>query len=474
MLATGDDKLDSYVKSLPWVEVVATARYREAVPDSARSSKAEVLLLSAYLKGSEDIREAVFVARAAGLRVVFLAGSMNKDDPLVADLIALGVYDLLFDRITVNDIEERLRTPAPFGEAVRLIRVGRAPEGKRLAGILSQFASVVQPEAHEEAEKGGMEKERPALRLSRPKMALPRIRLPSVRLPAAHVAREPPQGAESGTKPVDSSVPPESALPAEEGPLRLVRPAVAVWSPVAAGKTFVAVNLARALAGRFKVAFADLAPDRAAHAWLLGPEGEDSLRQALEASALRDLSPGFRVGGFTAYLSDPNLPAPVVKLESLRRFLSSPQVDAEVIVLDLPSALPAWGERLLEACVTVLVGDPDYAHCIAVREAYRKLAKLGCVLVANRCAEPDAPGWDLAEALGGKPAAEFPCAPEAVYGAVAAGRFAADLPDFKDGFSALAGKAAALLRARKGDADAEDPDGVPAGPRLALGAHGGA
>lgn len=138
ILATGDEVLDRYIRGLPWVEVVGEARYKEAVPDAVRPGKGEVLLLSAYLPGSMDIIEVVYAARTAGTRVLFLAGDM-REESFVADLVALGVYDILFNPIAIEEIEERLKTPATFGEAAKLLSVSKMPEGKRLLPLLKRF-----------------------------------------------------------------------------------------------------------------------------------------------------------------------------------------------------------------------------------------------------------------------------------------------------------------------------------------------
>lgn len=141
LIATENDALNRHIKRLPWAEVAATAQYREAVADMVRTTKADTLLLSAYLKGSQDIVETVFTARSAGLRVVFLAGEIKADDDLIADLIAMGVYDILFNPISITQIEESLRVPGRFGDAVKLLRVAKKPEGRRVRSLANKFSA---------------------------------------------------------------------------------------------------------------------------------------------------------------------------------------------------------------------------------------------------------------------------------------------------------------------------------------------
>lgn len=427
IIATENEELNEYMlnRKNKAFRIVAAAQYREAVADIVRTTKADVLLLSAYLKGSEDILQTVFTARSANLRVVFLAGKIDPNDELIADLIAIGVYDILFNPIDVEQIEAVLREPGKFAEAVKLLRITKKPEGKNLSKVALKFLPLVR--SGEESKK--QETLKPE---HRAKTALPKQVLQTTSGKTTKT---------TGTKTkIKQQTPLEAAdIIGDDGPLHFTRPVIAVWSPAPTGKTFIATNLARALSGQTKVAFADLTPDRAAHTWLLAPEGEASFNQVMAASLLQDLPQGLKLGGITAYLSDPMIPIPDITVAALRRFISSPQVDADLMVLDLPSVLSPWSQRLLAASTVLLVADPDYAHCLLVRKAYQELnQETKVVLVVNKAEQIEAPGWNIADVLGAKPAIQMPCCPKSVYECIAAGKFAAGLEHFKPEFERLA------------------------------------
>ncbi len=152
IVATENEQLNEYIlnKQNKSLQVVALAPYREAVADMVRTTKANTLLLSAYLKGSQDILETVFVARAAGLRVVFLAGDIKPNDDLIADLVAMGVYDVIFNPTTGEKIQKALCAPSNFGDAIRLLKVVKKPEGRKVRSLADRFLKLILPHEHEE------------------------------------------------------------------------------------------------------------------------------------------------------------------------------------------------------------------------------------------------------------------------------------------------------------------------------------
>lgn len=132
ILATGDQKLDQYLRTRKGLTVTAEVYYREALVDAIRRAQAEVALVSAYLPGEVDLADVLYKVRAVGIRVIFLAGDLKPDDPLLLDLLAIGIYDLFFNPVQVEEIEERFRCPAHFHEALRRLRAPGRPSGGRL------------------------------------------------------------------------------------------------------------------------------------------------------------------------------------------------------------------------------------------------------------------------------------------------------------------------------------------------------
>lgn len=394
ILATNEAVLDEYLRERFAGNIAAEVYYRAALVDVAKRVKADVAVVSAYLPGSEDMADVVLRVRAAGLRVVFLAGDLKRDDPLLAEIVACGVYDILFNEIRVEDIERRIEEPVSFAQALREVCVPGKLPARRLADLLRQGLDA--------GEGGGVEE--------------------------AEVRRAPVLrrflGRRFGTVSVrDGSA--RNGTDLSRVVLRPSRPVLAVWSPVSAGKTFVAVNLAYTLVRRGrKVVLADLdVARRGVHAGLCLPPEEDVLQRVMQS----DLGKGFPGGtevfpGLYVYSCGRDLPCEV-NVRRLGCLLSSGPV-GEVFVLDLPSVAP-WLDALFAVSLVVLVGDPDYARAAVFRRSFADLRGrgVGTVTVVNRHATPEqARLWTPEEVFGAAPDAFVPCLPAEAYAASALGR----------------------------------------------------
>ena len=451
ILATENKELNEYIKGRH--SVVAEIFYREALADAARRTPANVALFSAYLPGHVEIPDVVLKLRAADVRVIFLAGDLKRGDPILPELVAQGVYDLLFNPVNVTDIEERIQTPGTFGQALRLLAVPAKPPPGRIAALLKKPEA---PDTH------AVERE------EKPKLKLPSV-LPSQLKAKAGRKESPREGEKAG-----------EAEEREAGyTLHSNRPVVAVWSPVGAGKTFVATALAFSLAeGGVPAMLVDLDPRRAVHSWLCLPDGEDSLASALEAPLMEAVPPGLAlVDNLEVYTADPARPAPAPTTDALGRLFNASTSRSQVAVVDLPSTLPAWGQELLAASsAVVLVSDPDYSHVRDVKRALELLRKDGrrVITVANRYAQPaGVPYWSPDDIFGSKADVTVPCAPEEIYQIAILGRPNSSLGVMKP-ISLLATKVIAAtaspLRAEKEEKTVEQeqerraPPGHP-GPR---------
>jgi len=423
--ATGKSELDAYLAKTPGIEVIAEVYYREALTDVIRRKQADVALLSAYLPGQDDVAETIWRVRAADVRVVFLAGEMRRDDPIVYDLLAMGVYDILFGRLKAEDIVERIRSPATFGQAVRLVR-SNGPEGNRLMTLLRRLPW---PAGGEGSQHAGSEAEEPAAVQRKPGRPAAEARRPTS-ITAPRPNGGPREGAGAGEV-------------GDEGPLRPPRPVIAVWSPAPCGKTTVAVNLARALSERMRTALVDLDMENlAVHTWLLLPEGENVLAESLSRTGMEPLPEGYGLKpSLKVYALDPRIGRPAVTVSALARMFASPQVDAEVLVVDMPSVLPDWGKKVIEsAAQVILVADQDYAHLIRVREALSGIGSKATVVLNGDVCPEGVEGWDVGEILGGvKPKVVLPHVPAKMYGCIAEGKFAYDAdPVMRKRFEELA------------------------------------
>ncbi|MHB8927087.1 MAG: nucleotide-binding protein [Bacillota bacterium] len=399
ILATENKELNEYIKGRH--NVVAEIFYREALADAARRTPAEVAVFSAYLPGHVEIPDVALKLRAADVRVIFLAGDLKRGDPILPELVAQGVCDILFNPVNVTDIEERIQTPGTFGQALRLLAVPAKPPPGRIAALLKK-------------------PDMPAVqREDKPKpLKLPSV-LPS-QLKAKAERKEAPREAKESA---EAGVQERAAYT-----LHSNRPVVAVWSPVGAGKTFAATALAFSLAeGGVSVMLVDLDPRRAVHSWLCLPDGEDSLVRALEAPLIEGVPPGLALlDNLEIYTADPAGPTPVPTADAIGRLFNASTSRSQVAVVDLPSALPAWGEEVLAASsAVVLVSDPDYSHVRDVKRALELLRRSGrrVVTVANRYAQPaGVPYWSADDIFGSPPDITIPCAPEEIYQIAIVGR----------------------------------------------------
>ncbi|MDK2888088.1 MAG: hypothetical protein PWP72_966 [Thermoanaerobacter sp.] len=209
---------------------------------------------------------------------------------------------------------------------------------------------------------------------------------------------------------------------------------VVVYSPVSAGKTFTAVNLAACAAqsGR-SVALVDLDVSQSSCAlWLNVPPGREVLAQALSDPG----TPGYQLqmpSGLTVYSPAPDRP-PVIDRERLANLLGSLSQRNNLVVVDTPRDLdPVLASYLfLAASKIVVVTDLDYARLIILHGKLKTLKNLidynRVVLVANRvttnkkvtvsdveragmvkcrCVIPDVPAPVLEGIYAGKPPALF-------------------------------------------------------------------
>lgn len=122
LLATGDVELDGAIASAlagKGAEMAGECRTREDAACAAAEPGADVVVLSPRLPGRTGVVELVRSLIAAGLRVVLLAGARADAaaQSLAREAISLGVYDVIWDPIAVDQVVQRILTPAAPAEA---------------------------------------------------------------------------------------------------------------------------------------------------------------------------------------------------------------------------------------------------------------------------------------------------------------------------------------------------------------------
>lgn len=389
ILATGKPELDSFLSErAPGIEVVDVVHYREALGDVARRWQPEAAVVSTLLQGQVSMAEAVFPLRVRDVRVVVLCGRRPQkvSDPEmaeIAELLAIGVTDFLFSPIKADDVVARLKEPWTFGRAVRDLLRGARPPSRGLGTLLGKLAlqaSEVKPRAEP------------------PREEAPR--------PEQHPGDAAPggQGRQEEPAPVLG---------------RTSRPSFGFWSPAGAGASTLALSVAYLLSRDRDVGLLDLGDPPAQGALLCLPQ-QDFMGAVLGSlpGAVPELP---EVGRVRVLPGTPGLrPSP----GEAGRLLSPGTVPGDVLVVDLPRSGPLLEAVLPALWAVVLVGDPDWQHAEALRDALSYLRGRGVRVlpVLNRHAAPEGvAGFQARDVFGEEPVAVVPALPAKVYGAVAFG-----------------------------------------------------
>ncbi len=448
--------------------------YLDAVKEAVLTDKPDILILSAFLHGFDLQKccDAVLAARENSVRVILLAGSLEKDDPLLFEMVKLGVYDILFNPCSLDRILNLIKNPATFSDVSHYFKrpvssvgtrialpgehrrgMGKSEGGGNLIGkIKARLAGEPLGQGFAEnsdvksgistapvqddlpapgsgnvdeadgvlVEDGNAEMEETEGSVEEPKVD--EVAEHEVEAVEPEPVKQPVGGTVGGTvvsiQPVakrDVLVQeerfeknrhagvsaPRSRLEGMSGKKGVV---VACWSPVPAGKTFVAVNLAVAASkmGK-KVTLLDLDFARCAvYVWLNITGQPDSICRLLDGDPAGCASYGDMdvYGADPAYRFNGADPAPGMG-EILDRIEKR-----SLVVLDMPRDLTPWHEGLLGECdYVVMVADPD---CTNYESINREIARFGnAVLVVNKHVELGVP-FSYKDLFGAEPVVEIP------------------------------------------------------------------
>lgn len=98
---------------------VGEAIYREGVVNNALKYNPDIIIIRETLSGSKDILDIVYEIRLQlpDTRIIFLASDRKPGDPLLAELVSNGVYDILVgNSISAPDVINLLREPNKFSD----------------------------------------------------------------------------------------------------------------------------------------------------------------------------------------------------------------------------------------------------------------------------------------------------------------------------------------------------------------------
>ncbi|HHW44747.1 MAG TPA: diguanylate cyclase [Desulfotomaculum sp.] len=119
LLATGMPDLNTELtEALAGGMEVEECYNRLAVYDVAGEKDADTVLISQNLPGNMDLVEIVRLLRSAGKRVIVMPGSPDMRDTreVIKQVLPLGVYDFVYDPVSVEGIIYRLKNPGKLGD----------------------------------------------------------------------------------------------------------------------------------------------------------------------------------------------------------------------------------------------------------------------------------------------------------------------------------------------------------------------
>ncbi len=190
----------------------------------------------------------------------------------------------------------------------------------------------------------------------------------------------------------------------------------AVWSPVASGKTMLAVNLAAVLSEQASTAIVDLAPDNAVYTWTNCP-GTKGLQDLLAGNRQSAYTP-LNMPGLQVYTAPPG-EKPLYNGEASLLSNISKALDGHQIVFDTPGDFIKAANILTLVDVVILVTDYNI-HSTMVLQNYLKVIRHK-LLVVNRFSEEYTSAADPVELMQIEPATLIPDIPKEVYESILTG-----------------------------------------------------
>jgi Mrp family chromosome partitioning ATPase len=420
--------------------------YRDAVIDAISMDQPDILVLSAFLDGKVSFFDVVFAARKNNVRVVFLAGSLEEDDPLLGEIASLGVYDIIFNPATLTKIVTHIKEPAQFSDIAAFIKNksvnGKSLTSKRLPDSNKSSAGNDISDNKNGDRFGVVSKLKAMVNRKPPEEEMEEKPEDTVRQP---IKAESETGIDNNNDSKDDKKNSKVVIEGKEKILKsneqYYQPSlieqrsnygtaerinrdiidsrkisIACWSPVPAGKTFVAVNLAvfASMNGE-KAALLDLDfHERAIYTWLnisSNPTGIFDLLSGNPAEPARH-------DELTVYgadpLGEPLLVSPEIALNELLRHIPS----CNFIVLDMPREITGWHWEIMRNCDhVVVIADPDCGSYLKITRHVERLKE--AKLVINKDVDLRFPlGYE--DLLGVKPVVKIPLAKE-IYNSILLG-----------------------------------------------------
>lgn len=344
LLASNSRELNGALKARGDIQVVKILPYSDKVLQVVQETRPQVVVLSLFLPG--DVEPAQLIYDLTSMedytpQLVVLAGNTNTKEQIIDEVISSGVYDIVFNPETKENplqamleaVLDRILNPRNRGRLLQEIGVRnpkQAPKISRETLQQREQDSVAEQEMY---------------------------------------AKPSSQGEQF----FDDGIQRPSLL----APRKQVRPyIVGVYSPGSSGSTFIAQNVAAALAlNDYHTALIDMDGSRKLHYWF-GRDNQDrsfeDLFENKEINGAETSVPG--LDAFTSKQDADNVFRGDVGLMEVLELLTY-----ETIVLDFSSAKgwrPGLLLKALQKCDEVLVvADMDYAKAASTRKVWDYLSQ---------------------------------------------------------------------------------------------------
>lgn len=112
LVHTGFDKLDEEIgKNIKDSKIIY-------YPDFLLEEKGETVVLSPKINPRMLFKDFLFALRQQDKRIVLILG--DKTSPYIGYALALGIYDIIFDPVTLEKIIEKIKNPSKFSDVQHL------------------------------------------------------------------------------------------------------------------------------------------------------------------------------------------------------------------------------------------------------------------------------------------------------------------------------------------------------------------
>lgn len=128
LVAVGREDIERYLSQQYEVSVV---RHLEGVMGCVDQVQPDIVVITHHLPGTEDIYDVLWQVRThpKSPRIIYLAGNRSTVSPeYMKSLVALGIYDILFNPFEMEDIDLLIHQPKTMADAVRLLNMSDAPK----------------------------------------------------------------------------------------------------------------------------------------------------------------------------------------------------------------------------------------------------------------------------------------------------------------------------------------------------------